>query len=344
MTRLLKLLPLTALLLAALAAQADEGDWYVAPSIGYFDDDGDRLLDDTFGAWQIQVGREMSERFFLEGLVGYNDFDGFPGQEHLEIGVNAMRRFRPDSLFAPYVIGGVGFLRADVGLPDFGGLPPADSTENSATASAGLGLLIQFADSPWSIRTEWRFRHAFGDEGLTDQLAMLGVQYSFGGSSRPSAPVAASVPEPISYADSDKDGVTDDRDRCPGTPAGAKVDLHGCEVVETIEFGNIYFGFDSDVVLATARRMLDRAASIMKNNPDLQVEVAGFADARGSERYNMELSQRRAEAVRAHLVQSGVNPDNLTARGYGNARSVASDLSANSLAENRSVELRIKNR
>jgi outer membrane protein OmpA-like peptidoglycan-associated protein len=58
----------------------------------------------------------------------------------------------------------------------------------------------------------------------------------------------------------------------------------------------------------------------------------------------MELSQRRAETVRAHLVQSGVNPDNLTARGYGNARSVASDLSANSLAENRSVELRIKNR
>jgi len=323
MTKLLKLLLLAALLLGPLAAHADEGDWYVAPSIGYFDDDGDRLLDDSFGIWQIQFGREMSKHFFLEGVVGYNDIDGYPGQEHLEIGVSAIRRFRPESLFAPYVLGGVGFLQADVGLPDFGGLPPADSTESSATASAAVGLLVQFDNSPWSIRTEWRFRHAFGDEGLTDQLAMVGVQYSFGGKSRASAPVVASVPEPISYADSEEDEVI--------------------EVVETIEFGNIYFGFDSDVVLPTARRMLDGAVSVMKANPDMQVEVAGFADARGSERYNMELSQRRADAVRAHLVQAGVNAGNLTARGYGNTRSVASGLNANSLAENRSVELRITN-
>ncbi len=89
MTRLLRLLPLAVLLLASLAAQADEGDWYVAPSIVYFDDDPDRLIDDTFGGLQIQVGRGMSDRFWLEGLLGYNDIDGYPGSRTLQHGIVA---------------------------------------------------------------------------------------------------------------------------------------------------------------------------------------------------------------------------------------------------------------
>jgi OOP family OmpA-OmpF porin len=343
MTRLLRLLPLAALLFASMAAQANEGAWYVAPSIAYTDDDGDRLIDDSLAGWQIQVGKEMSDRFLLEGLLGYHDIDGFPGQEHLELGVNAIRKFRPDSLFSPYVIGGVGYLRADVGLPDFGGSPAADTTENSATATAGLGFMVRFGDSPWSLRTEWRFRQAFGGDSLLDQVGTLGIQYSFGGSATPT-PVAVSDTTPVVYADSDQDGVTDDRDKCPGTAAGAKVDFNGCEMHESVEFRNIYFGFDSDVVLATAGRILDESAAMMKRHPDVQLEIAGFADSRGPERYNLKLSERRAEAVRAHLVQAGVSADRLTVRGYGMSGSVATDLTASSLAENRRVELRIRNR
>ena len=152
MTRLLKLLPLTGLLFVSLAAQADEGDWYISPSIVYSDDDGDRLIDDSVAGGQIQVGRDMSERFSLEGLLGYHDIDGFPGQKHLEIGFNAIRKFRPDSMFSPYVIGGLGYLRAEAGLPDFGGIPAAGTTSSSATATAGLGLQVNFSDSPWSLR------------------------------------------------------------------------------------------------------------------------------------------------------------------------------------------------
>ena len=344
MARLLKLLPLAALLFASSATQADEGDWYISPSIAYSDDDGARLIDDAVAGGQIQVGKEMSEHFSLEALLGYHDIDGFPGQTHLEIGVNAIRRFRPDSMFSPYAIGGLGYLRADAGLPDFGGVPPAGTASSSATATAGLGLQVRLGDGPWSLRAEYRFRHAFDSSGLTDQVGSLGIQYSFGDGSDPSVPVAASKPEPVAYSDSDQDGVTDDRDRCPGTVAGAKVDLNGCEIHETIELRNIYFGFDSDVVLPTARRLLDHSASILLRNPDLQVEIAGYADTRGSERYNMALSQRRAEAVRGYLEQAGVNTANLTVRGYGKSQSDASDMTAANLAENRRVELRITNR
>ena len=344
MTRLLKILPAAVFILPSAAAVADEGDWYVAPSIAYFDDDGDRKIDDGVSGGQIQVGREMGEHFLLEGLLGYHDIDGYPAQEHLELGFNVIGRFLPDNLFSPYVIGGVGFLQADVGEPSFGGLPPAGTSSSSATATAGLGLLVDLGDSPWSLRTEWRFRHAFEDSGLTDQVVSLGIQYSFGGGRDRAAPASSTPPPPVVYTDSDGDGVTDERDRCPGTRAGAKVDLNGCEIEEKVEFGNTYFGFDSDVILPTSKRQLDKMAALMLRHPDLQIEIAGFADARGPERYNNELSQRRAEAVRDYLVKANVNPANLTVKAYGEAESAASDQSANSLAHSRRVELRITNR
>jgi len=337
MNRQLKLLPLAGFILVSLAAQADEGDWYISPSIVYTDDDGDRLIDDSVSGGQIQVGKEMSERFSLEGLLGYHDIDGFSGQEHLEIGLNAIRKFRPDDRFSPYAIGGLGYLKADAGLPDFGGVPTGGSSSSSVTATAGLGLQVNFSNSPWSVRAEYRLRHAFDSTGLTDQIASLGIQYSFGGGSDSSITATASEPEPVSYQDSDHDGVTDDRDRCPGTVAGARVDANGCEIQETIDLKNIYFGFDSDVIHPASRRLLDHSASILLRHPDLQLEIAGYADTLGPERYNMNLSQRRAEAVRAYLEQAGVNPANLTVRGYGESNSATH-------AANRRVELRITKR
>ena len=325
------------LLLASLAVQADEGEWYISPSIVYFDDDGDRKIDDSIAGGQIQFGKMIRERLGLEGLLGSHDIEGFPGQEHLEIGFNAIRKFRPDSRFSPYLIAGLGYLRADVGLPSFGGLPPAGETSSGGTASAGFGFKVDIGDSPWALRTEWRFRHAFDSEGLTDQLTSVGLQYSFGGGAEPLVSRAVSEPEPVGYLDRDGDGVTDDRDRCPDSAAGVEVDLTGCEVEVKIEFSNIYFGFDSDVIHPASRRLLDKAASILLHYSDLQIEIAGYADTLGSERYNEALSVRRAEAVRQYLEQAGVNTANLKVHGYGESRSA-------NLAENRRVELRVTNR
>lgn len=346
-TRLFKILALVVSLATSLAVQADEGGWYVAPSVVYFDDDGDRLIDDSVGGLQVQFGKAMSRRLSLEGLLGYHDIDGFPGQEHLELGFNVIGKFLPDSRFSPYVIGGIGYLRADVGLPDFGGFPPAGGTANNATATGGLGLQIRLGDSPWSLRTEARLRHAFdSDNSLTDGIITLGLQYDFGRSraramttsdtEAPPAAVVAAVP-----VDSDGDGVADDRDQCPGTPAGVRVDARGCEI---INLRNVYFGFDSAVLLATARSMLDAAASTLRRHPDLKVEIVGFADSRGPESYNLRLSERRAEAVRDYLQQAGVDAARLTARGTGESHPGASDMSANGLAQSRRAELRVRDR
>ena len=351
MNRLPTLAAIAFVLLVSLPAIAEVGDWHVAPSMVYSDDDGARKIDDAFGGVQLQVGREMGPRFSLEGLLLYHDIDGFPGQTQLEVGINAVGKLLPDSLFSPYVIGGLGFLRADVGEPDFGGLPPAGTTENTATATAGLGLQLKFGDSPWSLRTEWRMRHTLeSDNALTDRIATIGVQYSFGGGAERAAPASIVPAEPapdaeaaqeaaaaaMEPADTDGDGIADDRDECPGTMAGADVDAQGCE---KIRLKNVYFDTESSTLSAAAQRKLDEAAKILARHADVQVDIAGHADSRGPEDYNMALSERRAEAVRSYLQQKGIDPARMSARGYGESRPVASNETALGQADNRRVEL-----
>lgn len=356
MTRILLLTTIAVALVAPSLAMAEEGDWYVTPSIIYTDDDGDRLIDDALGGIQLQVGRDMSPRFSLEGLLGYHDIDGYPGQTHLEFGINAVGKLLPDRLVSPYVIGGLGYLRADVGEPDFGGLPASGSTASTGTATGGLGLQVEFCDSPWSLRAEWRLRRTFdSDDPLTDQVGSIGVQYSFGGAASCAASTAIARMEPVQDAepveeatpvqeaetDTDGDGITDDRDKCAGTVAGTEVDADGCE---QISLENVYFATDSSTLDATALRRLDEAAEVLARHANLKVEIAGHADARGPESYNLALSERRAKAVRAYLEQKGIDVARMTVRGYGESQPAASNDTALGQADNRRVELRVMGR
>jgi OOP family OmpA-OmpF porin len=346
-----KLTTVSLLLLACFAAHAEKGEWHIAPSVAYTDDDGDRRIDDSVAGLQVQVGKSVSEHFSLEGLLGYHDIDGFPGQKHLEIGFNAVGNLWPDRRFSPYVIGGVGYLRADVGEPDFGGLPTAGSTASNPTGTAGLGLQAQLGDSPWSLRAEWRLRRTFdSDASLTDQVASIGLQYAFGNDdSEPVMPLAEEsepvIPlvddAPLAPADADGDGVPDDQDRCPGTAPSVAVDNVGCE---EIHFENIHFDTESAVLDAAAKRKLDEVAEILMRNADVEVVIAGHADSRGPEDYNMRLSVKRAESVRRHLAEQGVAVSRMTVRGFGESQPVASNETASGQAKNRRVELRAMGR
>jgi OOP family OmpA-OmpF porin len=368
----LKLTTIAVLLLAPFAAIAEKGEWYIAPSVAYTDDDGDRKIDDSVGGIQFQVGRSMSEHFSLEGLLGYHDIDGFPGQKHLELGVNAIGNLMPDSRFSPYFIGGIGYLRADVDQPDFGGLPAAGTTASSPTGTAGVGLLARFGDSRWSLRAEWRLRRTFdSDDSLTDQVGSIGLQYRFGDSSdsAPAIPLVNDAPEapadtdndgvpdssddcpntPAGVAvdssgcipDSDSDGVADNRDKCAGTAPGTRVDAAGCEEVR---FETVFFDTESAALDASATGKLDEAAELLTRNPQLEVEIAGHADARGPEDYNMRLSVKRAEAVRGYLAQKGVAGSRMTVRGFGESQPAASNETASGQADNRRVEIHAADR
>jgi OOP family OmpA-OmpF porin len=158
----------------------------------------------------------------------------------------------------------------------------------------------------------------------------------------PGTPAGARVDAVGCELDSDGDGVVDRLDQCPGTPAGAKVDARGCELVITLK--GVNFEFDSDRLTADSTVILDQAVAVLKQRPNAAVEVQGHTDARGKDAYNLKLSERRARAVQDYLVKAGIPAGQLTATGYGEANPVASNDTDEGRAENRRVDLKfIKN-
>lgn len=83
------------------------------------------------------------------------------------------------------------------------------------------------------------------------------------------------------------------------------------------DVGNIYFDFDKSTIKKESEPTLDKVVAIMNKYPELQIEVGSHADARGSDRYNMGLSERRAASTLEYLVENGIDRSRLTSKGYG---------------------------
>ncbi len=156
----------------------------------------------------------------------------------------------------------------------------------------------------------------------------------------PDTPAGARVDANGCELDSDGDGVVDSKDKCPDTAEGQPVDNDGCDLEETYELNGVYFEFDSAKLTADSKAALDDALAILKRHPDLEVEIAGHTDSRGSDSYNLGLSERRAKSVLKYMVANGANADMLTAKGYGESEPVADNATDAGRAKNRRVELR----
>ena len=136
--------------------------------------------------------------------------------------------------------------------------------------------------------------------------------------------------------DSDGDGVLDPDDQCPGTPKGAKVNQVGCWVL-----ANLLFETDKSIIQPVSYPELAQVVTVFEKNPGLRVEVQGHTDSVGSDAHNLQLSQRRAEAVRAYLVDHGIAANRLMAQGFGETDPVASNNTEAGRALNRRVELKV---
>jgi OOP family OmpA-OmpF porin len=192
----------------------------------------------------------------------------------------------------------------------------------------------------------------------------------------PGTPKGAKVDAKGCPLDSDGDGVYDGLDQCPGTPAGVKVDSRGCPldsdgdgvtddkdkcptvyartadgcpppapspepepeprklILEGVNFDN-----DKATLHPEAIAILDQAAATLQEWGDVKVEVAGHTDSVASDAYNLQLSQRRANAVRDYLISKGIAAERLTAKGYGESMPIADNATEEGRFKNRRVEL-----
>lgn len=145
--------------------------------------------------------------------------------------------------------------------------------------------------------------------------------------------------------DTDGDGVSDINDRCPtvkgtiankGCPEMAQADVKKIAVIAS----KIFFETNSAKLKPVSNAQLDGLVDILKRNDAVNLTIEGHTDNVGNDDYNMDLSQKRTESVRAYLISKGIADSRLTAIGYGETRPIGDNTKAAGRSQNRRVELK----
>jgi len=241
------------------------------------------------------------------------------------------------------------------------------------------GINLSGVHSAWARGIENKYSYGYA-----------GLEYTFGPKSKPSLewanPVAMMYDELYDAAlrqevealkgrvanvetavsglkkDSDGDGVSDQFDKCPNTPAGTVVDGSGCPlVIPTLDtalfmrktemgsagnmggaaYSNIQFEFDSSVLKTSSYPILDATSADLRSS-GASAELDGYASSEGTAAHNMRLSKDRANSVKTYLVNSGVDSKRVKVKGYGETHPIADNSTEDGRILNRRVEFKQK--
>ena len=336
----------------------EAGHFYIGPEFGGITASGDRGTKEHDWVYGANLGYNINADWTLDlnlNTVRLKDeYD--PG--HLRLlasSLDVLRVFNRSGTFAPYIAAGAGVLHYD---------SPFDRPgHDDFFPEAGVGAFVKLwensnASSSFSLKPDIRVR--WDDAGSTghlrDYLYTMSFVWSFGpGTPPPPAPppppaappppaqtAPAPPPPPVTtIPDSDGDGVPDDIDRCPNTPHGVAVDKFGCPLKSSIVLEGVTFETNSAILTADSRAPLNEVADGMVKHPRLKVELQGYTDSTGSDKYNVILSDKRANAVREYLISQQVHPEQLSAKGFGKADPVASNTTAEGRSRNRRVVMKV---
>lgn len=146
--------------------------------------------------------------------------------------------------------------------------------------------------------------------------------------------------------DSDGDGIPDIDDKCPTVPG--IIENKGCPEVKAetkkvfdMALRGINFETGKAIIKGTSFQILNDIVLIMKENPEYNLEINGHTDAVGNDDMNMDLSQRRADAVKQYLTDKGIDYSRMTTKGYGESMPVADNDTSDGRALNRRVEFKV---
>ena len=358
---LIQALLLLALVYPALVAAEDEGwksRWYFGLGLGVsrLNPDSNGTLydvdDESSEGYKLTLGYDWSERVSIEGYfadIGEAEMSPNGEVEYQDVGISGLYHFYQQEIphrgFEAFAKAGVGIMENDSDLNYkrvndahmMFGLGAGYGFKNGLMLRADLDLFDE--DSQFlSINLIKRFGHSRPAPEKMVVVEKVKAEPEY---------VAPPEPEPIAVAvftppsDNDGDGVIDDQDACPETPAGVEVDQQGCTA--TWDLQGVWFEHDRDILTAKSRKILDQMASrLVTRQTEKRIEIAGYTDAAGSTAYNLLLSQKRATVVFNYLVGKGVDSTLLSTVGRGERQPVAKNRTAEGRAKNRRVELRWK--
>ena len=306
-------------------AQEINPSWYIQPSINYFEPDIDFGTDERDYGGGLRFGKPVAEMWDLQiGASHSRSESGAFNYRQTLVGADALLMISRKN-FRPFLLFGVGAQR--------------DKVENrlrrvhetSPYLSAGLGFQLGLSEQ-WAMQADLRtvrgrLRHDedFGFDRSNNKYLTIGFNYAF--NKRPAPPPPPAVEQPVPPPAP-----------VPPPPAPARFEKITLAATELFEFDS--------AMLRMPQPRLDEIAAALTADPSItDVDITGYADRLGSANYNLKLSERRANAVRDHLVAKGIDGARLKAYGKGESNPVVACTNKNRaelikcLEPNRRVEV-----
>ncbi|MBB1269228.1 OmpA family protein [Shewanella sp. SR44-3] len=358
MKNTLKVVLLTSMLPFAASAAEELTPWYVGTGVGVnnYEPSCDLKTMKTCGkddpyAWDVFGGYMFNEYFGLE--LGYRDLGRADWTDYSNKSHDVGARGASLGLVTRIPLANNWSITAEAGAFNYllSNKKQAGSeyySDNGVAPYVGVGVGYNFTDN-LALQAKYR-RYETLNEKQWDTLSMesnywgLALSYRFGTAAKPKtkpapvAPMAPAIP-----GDADKDGVTDNLDKCPNTPMTHKVDAKGCSVYEFVtekyDLGSILFDNDSSVIKPGSYADVEILVSHLEKYPQHTVIIEGHASNVGKPGYNLLLSERRANAVATALTTKyKINTTRIKSVGYGVTKPKMSGDTAEAHRVNRRIE------
>lgn len=294
------------LMFIAGTAQAEikPGAITISPSVGgYLFENNQNLEDDM--VYGLGLGYYYDAHWGVEAVFNYIDTEIELDTDERNVDVyfnhiDALYHFMPYSKLVPYIAAGAGVIVFD---------PDHAHTDNDFAANYGVGLKYSLTENV-SLRADVRHVISIDDSTQNNLLYTAGLTISFGGET------IKETSSTVEYAEKADNKVVI---LASESELEQKVEVAAVEpAVIILAFEDVHFNFDKSTLTPEAQMILKRNIKILKDNPQSQVRIAGYTSASGTEQYNQELSERRANAVREYLINEGIiTPERLSQIGYG---------------------------
>jgi Outer membrane protein and related peptidoglycan-associated (lipo)proteins len=301
----------TALLIGLPAAA--NAQWYVGVDAGanYLEDPGVANTDSDWGWVGIgQVGYDFGGPK-AEFEVGYRDNDDI---NSLSTMINGIYSFLPNSAWHPFIGAGVGWAWLDGKYPGAG--------RDNQFAYQGLAGVAYDVSRNWALKAQYRYFATldadFGpgsDAEYRNHSILVGLTYKFAPPPPPPAPVPVAAPAPA--------------------PAPAPVVKPAAVQKNYL----VFFDFDKADITPEASRVITQAAAAAKQGSAARINLTGHTDRSGSDKYNLALSLKRANAVKDSLVSQGIPADQIAVVGKGESEPLVATPDGVREPQNRRVEI-----
>ena len=330
-------------------------NWYIVPRIGVvFGDSSRQVQADPMGG--LGVGFWVNPHFTLDieatgDNADYKDSSIRAGKQWETIGLDVAARYYfmdPSSQWRPYLMGGVGMWRHSAVSGElaqaggaYGNMGQSNGSGWGPGATVGVGVLYNVSDRI-ALRGEIAARyyrdtksaqlaglagpglpHTYGPKQWLDSMASIGLVINMGHAAPPPPPAAPPPPPP---------------------PQNVVIDLRGVNFkFDRPKKGEHNIGPTLKPPASDSLAILNQAVDTLNRYPQVTIEIDGYTDSVGTEKYNQGLSERRANIVDSYLTSHGIDASRITAvKGFGEADPVDTNKTAAGRQRNRRVEFKVQ--